>query len=259
MSSRTLAVAEGVAWRVLHNFFRNPALLIPSLAFPLFFFTAFAGGLSRVSQVPGFEFAGGYTAFQFVFVLLQSAAFSGVFTGFGIARDFERGFAKRLLLAAPRRTGIVLGYAAAAVVRWATVAVLLTVIALIAGMQVGGNGIDLFGLFTLALLVNVAGTLWAAGVAMRLRTMQAGPVMQFPVFITLFLAPVYVPLSLLSGWIKAIATVNPATRFLEAGRGLLEGQPQELAAAFGSAVGLAALFALWAVRGLRSAERAGGA
>ena len=47
---RTLHVAEGVAWRVLHNVFTNPSLLIPSLIFPLFFFTAFAGGLSRIDQ-----------------------------------------------------------------------------------------------------------------------------------------------------------------------------------------------------------------
>ena len=50
--------------------------------------------------MPGFDFPSGYTAFQFVFVLLQSAAFGGVFTGFGIARDFETGFAHRYLLAA---------------------------------------------------------------------------------------------------------------------------------------------------------------
>ena len=103
---RALAVARGVAWRTLHNVFTNPSLLIPSLVFPLFFFVAFAGGLSQVDNVPGFEFPLGYTAFQFVFVLLQSAAFGGVFTGFGIARDFETGFARRLLLAAPNRTGI---------------------------------------------------------------------------------------------------------------------------------------------------------
>ena len=38
----------------------------PSLIFPLFFFTAFAGGLSQVSRVPGFDFEPGYTAFQFL-------------------------------------------------------------------------------------------------------------------------------------------------------------------------------------------------
>jgi ABC-2 type transport system permease protein len=251
------AVAEAVAWRTLHNVFTNPSLLIPSLVFPLFFFVAFAGGLSRVDDVPGFDFPSGYTAFQFVFVLLQSAVFGGVFTGFGIARDFETGFARRLLLAAPNRTGILLGYAGAALVRWVVTAVVLTAIALIAGMQVGGAGVDLFGLYTLALLLNVAAIFWAAGVAMRLRTMQAGPVMQMPAFLVLFFAPVYVPLSLLDGWIHALATVNPITRVLEAGRSFLAGSPTEVGVAFAVAFALVAAFSLWALRGLRSAERAG--
>ena len=123
---RTLQVAQGVAWRTLHNVLTNPSLLIPSLVFPLFFFTAFAGGLSNIRNVPGFDFPSGYTAFQFVFVLLQSAAFGGVFTGFGIARDFESGFARRLLLAAPNRVGIVGGYALAALGRWLITATVLT-------------------------------------------------------------------------------------------------------------------------------------
>jgi ABC-2 type transport system permease protein len=254
---RTLAVARAVAWRTLHNVFTNPSLFIPSLVFPLFFFTAFAGGLSSVRHVPGFDYKEGYTAFQFVFVLLQSAAFGGVFTGFGIARDFESGFARRLLLAAPNRSGIVLGYALAALGRWLVTATVLTAIALAVGMKVGGNGIDLVGLYTLALILNAAALLWAAGVAMRFRTMQAGPVMQFPVFLVLFFAPVYVPLSLLDGWIHDVAVVNPVTRVLEAGRGFLAGTPTEAAAAFGAALALGALFCIWAFRGLRKAEAAG--
>jgi ABC-2 type transport system permease protein len=253
-----LAVALAVAWRVLHNVFTNPALLVPGLLFPLFFFTAFAGGLSRVSEVPGFDYAPGYTAFQFVFVLLQSAAFGGVFTGFGIARDFESGFARRLLLAAPNRTGIVLGYAMAALARWGVTATVLTAVAALAGMNVGGGPVDLFGLYTLALVLNVAATLWAAGVAMRLRTMQAGPVMQMPVFLVLFFAPVYVPIDLLHGWIEAIASVNPTTALLEAGRSLLAGEPEHVALAYALALALVLAFATWALRGLRKAEAAGG-
>jgi ABC-2 type transport system permease protein len=254
---KTRAVMQAVAWRTLHNVFTNPSLLIPSLVFPLFFFVAFAGGLSSVDEVPGFDFPLGYTAFQFVFVLLQSAVFGGVFTGFGIARDFETGFARRLMLAAPNRVGIVLGYAAAALLRWLLTAAVLTGIALAAGMQVGGDGVDIFGLYALAVLLNVAAILWAAGVAMRLRTMQAGPVMQMPAFLVLFFAPVYVPLSLLEGWIHALATVNPVTRVLEAGRSFLAGSPTEVGVAFAVAFALVAAFSLWALRGLRSAERAG--
>ena len=254
---RNLSVARAVAWRTLHNVFTNPALVIPQLAFPLFFFTAFAGGLSHIRDVPGFSYPEGYTAFQFVFVLLQSAAFGGVFTGFGIARDFETGFARRLMLAAPHRSGIVLGYAIAALCRWLVTATFLTVIAFAVGMRVGGSGIDLPALYVLAAILNAASVLWAAGVAMRLRSMQAGPIMQMPVFLVLFFAPVYVPLNLLQGWIHGVAVVNPLTRVLEAGRSFLAGSPSDVGVAFGVAFGLALLFSFWAVRGLRKAEAAG--
>ena len=257
MSRQFWSVALAVAWRVIHNIFTTPSLLLPGLIFPLFFFTAFAGGLSRVDNIPGFDFPPGYTAFQFVFVLLQSAAFGGVFTGFGVARDFEYGFARRLLIAAPKRSGIIAGYVIAALVRWLVTASILTVVALVAQMEVGGSGVDLFALYTLALVVSIAGTLWATGVAMRFRTIQAGPVMQLPVFLALFFAPVYVPLDLLSGWLEAVAEVNPVTHLLEAGRSLIAGTPTDVALAFGIALLMAVLLGWWARRGLASAERAG--
>jgi ABC-2 type transport system permease protein len=125
------------------------------------------------------------------------------------------------------------------------------------GMNVGGGGVDLVALYTLALIVNLAGAFWATGVAMRLRTVQAGPVMQLPVFLILFFAPVYVPLSLLSGWLHAVATVNPATALLEAGRSLISGAPEDVALAFAVAFAMAVLLSVWSWRGLRSAERAG--
>jgi ABC-2 type transport system permease protein len=250
-------VVVGVAWRTLKNWLTNPQILLPTMAFPLFFFTAFAGGLSQVSQVPGFDFPPGYTAFQFVFVLLQSAAFSGVFVGFGVARDFENGFAKRLMLAAPRRGGIVLGYALAAFLRWAIVALVLTTVALVVGMNIGGGAVDVVGLYTLAALVNFCGFFWAGGMAMRFRTIQAAPLMQMPVFLVLFFAPVYVPLNLLQGWIHGVAIVNPLTYLLETGRGFVAGDAPHVLGAFGIAIGLGVLFWIWAFRGLRSAEAAG--
>jgi ABC-2 type transport system permease protein len=253
-----VSVALAVGWRMLHNNFTTPSLLIPGIAFPMFFFVAFAGGLSRVNDVPGFQFPVGYTAFQFVFVLLQSAAFAGVFTGFGIVRDFETGFARRLMVAAPDRRGILLGYGIGAIGRWVVTALVLTSVAMLAGMEVGGNGVDVFALYTLAALVNVIGLLWSAGVAMRFRTLQAAPLMQLPVFLSLFFAPVFVPVELLAGWLQTIAHLNPVTLMLAAGRSLIAGQPAHIASAFGAALALIGLFSLWAVRGLRRAEAAGG-
>jgi ABC-type multidrug transport system permease subunit len=251
------SIALAVAWRSVHNFTSNPAFFLPAVIFPLFFFAAFAGGLAAVGNVPGFDFPSGYTAFQFVFVLLQSAAFGGVFTGFAVARDFEIGFAKRYLLAASDRRGIIAGYALAAFVRALITWTILTAIAIVAGMEVGGAGVELVGLYGFAVLVNLAATMWAAGVAMRVRSIQGGPLMQFPVFLILFLAPVYVPLSLLSGWIHAVASVNPTTALLEAGRGFISGEPAVVALALTIAVTLPVLFGLWAHGGLRRAEASG--
>ncbi len=254
---RFLFVTQGVAWRSIHNTFVSPAILLPSIIFPLFFLAAFAGGLSRISNIPNFNYKPGYTAFQFAFVFLQSAAFGGVFTGFAIARDFDSGFARRLLLCAPRRSGIIAGYAIGALVRWCATGAVVTIAALLAGMNVLGSGIDLIGLLGLGIIVNLVAALWACGVAMFLRTEQAGALIQMPVFIVLFLAPVYVPLRLLTGWIHGVARVNPATVSLEAARGLLAGSPVKVGLAFGLLLTGAVVMATWARRGLASAERAG--
>jgi ABC-type multidrug transport system permease subunit len=250
-------VSFGLAYRQTTVLLKNPSLFLPPMLFPLMNFMAFAGGLSRLRHVPGFNFHGGYTAFQFVFVLLQSAAFGGVFAGFGIARDFERGFARRLLVSAPNRNGIIVGYAMAALVRWLMIAAVLTVVALIAGMKIGGSGVDLFGLYGLAIVFNQIGLLWACGVAMRFRSVQAGPLMQTPVFMILFLSPVYVPLALLQGWIHGVARLNPLTFILESGRGFIQGEPTQVGTAFGLLAVLLAIFIVWARTGLASAENAG--
>jgi ABC-2 type transport system permease protein len=247
-------VARTIAWRSLHTYVRRPDLFVPSLVFPLVFLASFAGGLTALGSVPGFHFPAGYTAFQFVFVLSQSSMFAGLFTGFSLAFDFESGFARRLMLAAEDRRGIALGYALVALSRAVITLALVTGVALLGGMRITGNGVDIFGLYGLAALLVLIGYVWAAGVAFRFRSIQAGPLMQTPVFLIIFLAPVYVPLSLLQGWIHSVASVNPATAFLEAGRGLISGVHDHTGLAFACALALIALFSVWLLSGLRSAE-----
>ena len=253
--SSAWAVARAILWRGVHTYTRRPDLFVPSIVFPLVFFASFAGGLSALGDVPGFKFPSGYTAFQFVFVLLQAATFSGLFTGFTLAFDFESGFARRLMLAAGNRAGIVLGYALVALSRAVITLTVVSAVALTAGMQVGGDGVQLFALYAMAALLVLVGYGWAAGVAFRFRSIQAGPLMQTPVFLLLFLAPVYVPLSLLKGWIHAVASVNPTTAFLDAGRGFISGIEDHTLLAFGCALALVIVFAAWSFAGLRAAER----
>jgi ABC-2 type transport system permease protein len=250
------SVARGFAWRNVHNWFTNPALIVPSLLFPLFFFTAFAGGLSRVDSIPGFTYGANYTTWIYGFVLLQASTFGGIFTGFSVARDFESGFARRLMLSATNRGGLIAGYWMSALVRSLTTITVVTIVALIAGLEVIGGGIDLVGLYTLALLVNAFAMLFGTGVAMRLRTMQAGPLIQTPAFLLLFLAPVWLPYDLLTGWVKAAASVNPFTLVMDTERGFLVGDPTKVLPAFLVVLVLISVSVLWARGGLHSAERA---
>jgi ABC-2 type transport system permease protein len=150
---------------------------------------------------------------------------------------------------------MLLGYATAGIVRWCVTATMVTIASLLAGMDVNGGGIELVGLVGVALLVNVTSTLFGAGVSLRAKTLQAGPLMQIPIFVGLFLAPVYVPLDLLTGWIHTVADYNPVTALMTAGRGYISGEPDKGALAFACGAALAALMGLYAVRGLRRVER----
>ena len=258
MMRRYFSVAGGLARRLLDKFLTSPALFLPPLLMPIFFFVAFAGGLSAVSDNPAFDYPAGYTAFEYGFVLMQAAAFGGVFTGFSIAADFQFGFGNRLLLATPHRSALIVGYWIVAIVRAAITLAIVTAIGLAAGMDVIGGPLDLVALYGLAFLVNVAGTLFSAGVALRFRSLQATPLMMVPTFLLLFLAPVYVPRNLLAGWVGAVSDYDPITHVMETGRELLAGQEADFLAALAIALGLAALLAVFAVRGLRKAEAAGG-
>ena len=195
---------------------------------------AFAGGLSTLGNLPGFDYYD-YNAFQFVFVLLQSAAFGGVFIGFSIGADFDSGFTRRLFLSAHDRSAVIAGFGVAAVIRAAFVWAMVFAIALATGMEVAGDGIELSGLIGLALVVNVAFFLFAAGMMTRMRTLQAAPAMQLPVFLILMTAPVYVPRDLLQGWIETASKFNPMTAVVESGRGLMAGDPFHVLLAFAAA------------------------
>ncbi len=256
LQTRFARAARVIAWRQLHVMITKPSLFLPSLIFPLFFFAAFAGGLSAVDQAPNFNYPS-YTTFQYIFVLMQSAIFGGVFTGFAIAADFEFGFARRMLLATRNRSALIAGYAITALVRALMVWAVVTVVAVATGAAITGSGVDLFGILVIAIMLNLAATLFASGLAMRFRTLQAAPLIQLPAFLIIMTAPVYVPRDLIQGWVASVADVNPMTAMLEAGRNLIIGAPAETQLALGVAAGLILVMLNWARTGLRRAEAAG--
>ena len=253
---RLLAVAKAVAWRSLKTFYSNPALFLPSLIFPLMFFVAFTGGLSKISEMPGFDYPKGYATFQWCFTFLQSSGFAGAFLGFGVARDFDTKFMRRVMLAASDRRGILLGYSLAGLARCCVTMAWITAIGFIGGVKLPAPA-DFLVAVALALVVNQMATLWGVGMAMRIRSSQAGPAIQMPLMLAFFLAPVYVPFALLGGWLKTAARVNPITYVLAGVRDVFIGNFHTVDTAVVASLAFAAVLTVWAIRSLRSAELSG--
>lgn len=251
-----LSAARAIAWRHLYKWITVPANFLPTFLFPLVFFTGFAGALGNVGKV--FEYEANYTSWIFVFSLLQTCLFGGMATGFTIGGDFQSGFMRRLMLAVANRNAILLGYVLSTFARAAIMCAIVTIVGLVAGMQMLGTAAELAAMYAMALTLSICGTLWAAGVMFRARNPQMGPAMQIPMFITVFLAPVYVPIRLLEGWLHAVARFNPITYVLEAGRSLLASNPQHVLLAVACIAGMLTVLVIWSLGGVRSAERAGG-
>jgi ABC-2 type transport system permease protein len=246
-----------VAGQSLDKIRRLPPKITPALLIPLLMFAAFSGALGAVGDTRGFDYYS-YTAFVFVFVLFMSAMFAGVFNCIDILADFESGFANRFMLAAPRRLPIVIGYLIVSVCRAALGIVVVFAVAVITGMPIRGDALDLLCLVGLAFLLNIATSLYGTGVALRLQNTAAGVLIMIPTFMVLFLAPAFIPRSTLSGWLRDATDINPLTPVLESGRGFLAGDPTKIGLAFASACGLILVFWIWTVGGLRRAEQGPG-
>ena len=253
----TYRAAKAIAWRHLYKWVKQPANFIPTFLFPLVFFLSFAGSLNVVRQVPGFDYSPGYPSFIFIFSLLQTCTFGGLATGFTIAGDFESGFAQRLLLATQSRLAILLGYLASTFIRAVFMCVVVTLMAFVIGLDMQGSVADIVFMYLIALTMSLVGTLWASGVMFRGRSAQVAPAMQMPMFIALFIAPVFLPRALLDNWIGTASKYNPITYLMEADRSLLAGQPDGIGMALAMLAGLIIVFGAWAITGVRSAERAG--
>ena len=253
ISGRSVSVAQGVAQRGVRNLLKVPPLIAAPMIVPLFFFAAFTGALSAVgSRQTGYY---SFTAFVFVFALYMAAMLVGVFTSFTIALDFESGLGNRLMLAAPKRMSIIGGYLVVALGRGVLAVAVVFGVAVAAGMEVKGSVLDIAALVALALMLNVATTLFGAGVSLRLQSAAAGAVVLIPVYMGMFLTPVFVPRDSLTAWLKTVSGINPLTALVESGRGFLAGDPVSVALAFGAGAGLIALLSIWAVFGMRKAGR----
>jgi ABC-2 type transport system permease protein len=211
------AVAAKLAWRSISLIPRSPATFIPSLIFPIFSVVAFSGAFSGIARVPGFP-AKTMVDWILPMSVVQGAAFAGVTTGLGVARDIEGGFFDRLLVAPVRPVAIVLGPLAAALLRAVMPFAIVTAAGLAAGAHLQGGLAGLLVLFIAAEGSALAAAGWSTGLALRFGSMKVSPLIQAGLFMFIFLSTAQVPLTIMTGWLHAVARINPMTNILALGR-----------------------------------------
>jgi ABC-2 type transport system permease protein len=184
---------------------------------PVFLTISFAGAFSGLVLLPTFP-ADKAIDWFIPMTTIQGAAFAGITTGMGVARDLESGFFDRLLSSPASRSSILSGPLIAAVMRAFIPLTILLVVAVVAGAHFYGG---LLGVLTLAIaalgIAFVAGA-WSVGLALRFKTQQVAPLMQSGLFLVLFLSTAQMPLHLLTGWLHTVARFNPVTYVLALGR-----------------------------------------
>jgi ABC-2 type transport system permease protein len=149
---------------------------------------------------------------------IQGGIFAGITTGMGVARDLENGFYDRFLASPASRAALLSGPLLASVLRGLIPLTLLTTIALFAGADFHGGVATIVSLAIAVLGIALAGGAWALGLALRFKTMQIAPLMQSGAFLTVFLSTAQMPMDLLTGWLHAVARVNPMSNVLALAR-----------------------------------------
>ncbi len=251
----SLRISLGLAGRNLLLVRRVPSVFIPSLVMPLFILVATSGAFRGIGALPDFAGAS-YLAFTVPMAATMGAGFAGVNSGMTLARDLEGGFFDRLQASPASRIALLAGPLLAAVARSLFTTTVVYIAAMLGGVRFPGP-LDTLVVYALAAAFASVASLWAIGIALRTKSVQASPLMQVVVFMSVFMSVAYTPRSALRGWLSHVADWNPVTFILEGSRNAqLAGITWDRLGPALLAVGiLIALTGTFALRGLRRLDR----
>lgn len=239
----TARVAQTVAMarRAVVALLRQPALVVPSLVFPLFFLALGTASFSRATRLPGFPAVDSFLDFAVAGAIVQGVLFGSITGATALATDIENGFFDRLLVAPTWRASILVGRLAGGMVYGGVQSLVFLVVLLPFGLSVRSGPLGVIAIAVGAMLTALAiGGLMST---IAVRTGSADAVQgSFPLlFITLFFSSAFFPRQLMDGVYGAVAAINPVSHLVEGFRALvIDGLSWSAVA---RAIGLPVLFA----------------
>ncbi len=251
----TLAVQVGMlARRSVVRTLRQPAMVVPSLVFPLILLSINSSGLDSATRLPGFP-TNSYFQFALAIPFVQGALFSANSAGTNVANDIETGFLNRLALTPLRRVALMMGQLAGILALGMIQAITFVVIGVAFGHGIAAGFAGALVIIALSLTISLGFGCVGAFVALRTGSGEAVQGV-FPLFFAaLFLSSMSLPRNLIeTDWFRTVATYNPVSYMLEAISSLVivGWDPEALALGFACAGGVAVIALAAASAALRT-------
>jgi ABC-2 type transport system permease protein len=224
--SKSAAVRQtfALAKRSTLELFRQPALVVPSIVFPLFFSFLGNSSFGKTTSLPGFPKVNSYLQFQLSGTITQGVLFGSVTGAAALATDIENGFFDRLLASPTSRLSILFGRLAGSTLFGALETAVFVLVLLPFGADVSAGLPGIIAMIISGALIALAVGALMSSVALKTGSAEAVQG-TFPLlFILLFFSSAFFPRETMSGLYKTIAGINPISHLVEGLRALsLEG------------------------------------
>jgi ABC-2 type transport system permease protein len=210
-----------VVWRSLMTIFRTPEAILPPIGISIFFLIIYESTLGKASGfIPNLS---GNSYLGFILPLsIVSASLSGAgIAAQNLVRDIESGYFDKLLLTPIHRAALLLGPILAGALILGLQASIVISVGLLLGLESATGFLGLLAVVGLAVLLGSGFAGFTVSAALGSGSAAATQGASFIFFPLTFLAPTFVPLDLLDGWLKTAARINPITYVLEAMRQML--------------------------------------
>jgi ABC-2 type transport system permease protein len=187
---------------------------------PALWLLVFGAVFSQIRGITSGPFS--YRQFMTPGILAQSVMFVAIFYGITVVWERDLGLLNKLLSTPMPRSAIVLGKALSAGVRGIFQAIAVLGLALIIRVHLSLSILNVLGVFVIIILFGMCFSSLSMSLAPIFRTkermMGIGQAITMPLF---FASNAIYPISLMPGWLKAIAVVNPLSYVVDARRALL--------------------------------------
>jgi ABC-2 type transport system permease protein len=205
-----------VAGRSLRQARREPAEFVAPLFIPVFFFAVFVGSLEDLLGGMGVD---DFRAFQLPVAIV--VATTGLTRATALVNDITTGYFDRMMMAPVNRFALLLGFMVTDLVMVLCMSLPVLVLGFVVGVEfaTGFLGVLAFIGVAAAWALGYVGWLYAVALRTGNPTVTAQAFLLFFPFV--FLTTTIVPQEQMTGWMSAVADVNPLTYVFAALRSLV--------------------------------------